>query len=671
MKKQRRLVYDYETYSELDVTVCGPYKYANHPSTEITCLGYKIDDGPSKVWFPHRSKIPKELKECLNDEETIVVAHNFAFEFNMHNYVLRKKYCPEIRQLKIFRSSCTAARAALQTYPRKLEHLAEALHLPHKKDMEGHRLMLKMAKPKKPSKKDPSTRHNSEEQFDRLGKYCLSDIETEYHADKVLPELPPMERKLWSLDQKMNARGVKADIKLCRKIIKLINEFIKIENRRLQALTEGEVNKATQVKELLKFINGLGAKMEKLDKNAVSLKVNQLSKIQNRSINQNIILECLRIRRGAGKTSTGKFQAFIDRADENGVCRDIWMYCGAATRRWAGRGIQFQNLPRPLALYEDYTIDEVEALEFADIEYIQKVYSNPMGFFSTIIRSMILVDDGERMLCADYNAIELRVLMWLVGCALGLKMIKNGEDMYCALADDIFGRKITKEDKFERFTGKEGVLGAGYQMGPPKFKKSVFDKTLSQNPDGGGVVISDELSVKTIKAYRKKFKEVPEFWYGVEKAAINCVRTKKPVVYGKIKFVMRDGDHLYCILPSGGELSYPNAKLKLKTDQWGKQKVTLYHGRMNKAGRWISLPTYGGKLTENIVQAIARDVMAHGMLSAETKGYPILKTIHDELTAKKGKGTLEEFEKIMVDAPPWAYGMPLKTEGFETFRFRK
>lgn len=641
---KKRLIIDYETYSEVDLKKVGAYKYATHPSTEILCIGYQIDDREPKLWFPSLIPIaPEDLAEAYASNRKII-AHNAFFEWCITNFVLRKHFPDYFAFLLHERMSCTASRARYRGLPGKLETLAQALRLQVEKDMEGHRLMLRMTKPKKPSKKDPSTRVSDKKSFLRLGQYCLTDIIVEAQADDILPELPPNERRLWLLDQKMNARGVHSDTSTCKIILDLVKEYEENLKYKLWDLTDGQVETVKQNKVFLEYLRGLGLEIPNLQKNTINDFIKDIDKDSK-------AFELLKIRQTLSKSSTKKYDAFIKRADENGIVRDLFVYHVAPTGRDGGSGIQPQNFPRG-------SISDVETgielIQHKDLELIESFYEDPMALFSSCLRSMIIARPNKLLACADYNAIELRVLMWLTGQSDAVKMLDRGIDIYSVVASLIFGFEVNKDDHpDERFIGKETVLGGGYQMGWKKFQKTLWDKWRRK--------ISDELAQKIINTYRIKFSKVPEFWKTVEQAAIYTTKTGKITKHNGLVWDM-DDTTLRVKLPSGRHISYPDAEVKNIMTEWGELKPTLHYWGVGMNKKWVREASYGGKLTENICQGIARDIMKFGKLNCESAGYSVLLAVHDELLAERDKVNIDEFIKLMTTLPPWAKGCPIKAE---------
>jgi DNA polymerase len=676
------ILIDFETRSQLDVKNVSAYKYSIHPSTQVMCLG--IRDDFEKTVFPlhtmqtHWRDLDSTTQEkisilCRNYIQTpvgprIVWAHNAFFERCIWENVLVKRLGWPRIDPQGYR--CSSALAASLSLPRKLEMLAEALHLPVKKDMAGHRVMLKLTKPKRYSKKvlefmqsidmdnEPIFWEPDEvpEDFDKLYKYCLTDIDTEWEVIKRLKkyQLSPQELEYWHLDQTVNERGIYVDVPTIEKILKLVDEYKAKKNLRLKELTGLE--SAAQRDELLFAIRSRGLFLKDLTAKTISdtLLATDLDPV---------VRELLEIRQTVSKSSTAKFNAFIDRVCPDSRIRDILVYHAASTGRWGGAGIQVQNLTRPTIDDVDFAI---ETFKDSDLATVELLWSDPMAAFSSAIRGMIMPAPGNKFYVADYSAIEARVVMWMAGDKHACEAFENGGDLYVELASEVYNRKITKADKDERQLGKAGILGCGFGMGAGKFVSSC---DVQWN-----LKISDEIAQKVVKSYRKKYPRVPKMWNNLEEAAIKATQTpgKKYTVNKTSWFV--DGEFLFCILPSGRRIAYYGPQIKETTTPWGEKKPALWHwGVDGLTKKWIFFSTWGGTLTENVVQASARCLLAAAAYRCEKAGYQVAFHAHDELICETPKefGYLKDFEKLMNERPAWAADLPIASEAEIMDRYKK
>lgn len=662
----RYLVLDYETYSEADLRKLGAYEYANHPSTRILCVAWRLGNfaelnnntTETKLWSPLKSAPYGELKRALLDPSITIVAHNAFFEQVITRFVLSKLINePYLKKIPHERWICTASMARALAFPAKLENACQALRLPVQKDMEGHRLMLKLSKPKKPSKKDPSTRHKNKADYERLFKYCTVDIDAEVALFTSIPMLSKSEHETWLLDQKMNMRGFKADRPLVDKILGWIDEELNHLTVKTRTLTHGEIQSTNQRAAMLKWLQGQGVYLPNLQKKTVEDALKS-------GVADELARELLEVRADASKTSTAKYEAFEARSRSDGRVRENQVYHTASTGRFGGAGVQIHNLPRGTIGDTDQAA-EILSDPDTDLELIRLLYGKPLDVFSSCLRSVIQPSPGMELVGGDFAGIELRVLFWIAKHEDGLQAFIDGRDLYRELATVIYSKKLADVTKPEREVAKRAVLGSGFGMGKDKFFETC--KAFGQE-------ISLELAAEAVAAYRETHEKIPALWKNLELAAIAAV--KNPTKSYKVNRVtwFMEGRFLYCELPSGRRLAYYGPKIEYKETPWGEKRPTLYHWDINpKTKKWVYTHTYGGKLTENVVQAIARDKMVDSMKRAENREMRLLLTVHDELLTENeiGKVSVEEFESMMAENESWSAGLPIKVEGFKGMRYRK
>lgn len=342
---------DYETRSKLSLEKSGAIVYAKHPSTSIFCMSYKIGDGPTLLWIPERSPMPKDLWRCFRHGK--VSAWNASFERAITRWTLTRYQTLTKEQREWFTimppSSwrCDAAKAAACSLPRKLEIAAKVLGLKTQKDMVGNRLIKKYAKPRKPSKNNPKLWWDDKEELRRIYSYCIDDTEAEYEADQSLPDLTAYEQRVWELDQLINDRGILIDIPTVKTILQMIDEEMGNITREVQKLTKGKISSATKVAQVLKWVNKRGADMSNLQ--AATIRDKLLEDDLNDDVRQ-----MLELRQASSKTSTKKYIAMLHAVDSDNRARELLLYCGTVpTARWAGRRVQPQNFPRGNLKIED------------------------------------------------------------------------------------------------------------------------------------------------------------------------------------------------------------------------------------------------------------------------------------------------------------------------------
>lgn len=665
MQKQY-LVLDFETRSEVDLRKCGAAVYARHPSTQVLCAAWKLGplcelrETPTRVWSPFFSPIPRELLQTLFDPTVICVAHNAMFEqliapivfFHGGDTVYNPDCCDPTRWI------CTASLAAACALPRKLEEACNALGLSVRKDMEGHRLMLKLSKPRKPTKNNKAKWHTKKSDLNRLMRYCATDVDASTELLLSLPPLNPKERRIWELDQTINHRGFCVDSAAVSKALGLIQEETARLNQETKNLTIGEVGSTRQRDATLGWLNRGGLGLPNLQAKTVEMALASIS-----AEAMPLARRVLEIRQSISKSSTAKYQKLAHQMADDGKIRDQLFYHGASTGRWTGRGVQVQNFPR--AAHKDIEL-AIETLAAGDLEWIGLVYGDPMEFLSRCLRNMIVAPAGYSFYCGDYASIETRVLFWVAGHERGLKHYRRHADLYREMAAMIYRIPLDEVTKAQREVGKRAILGCGYGMGHKKFWA-----TCNQY----GQEVSPELARAAVVAYRTLHYPVPDLWNEIQRAAIYAtLNPQTRVTINHTKWSLAK-DFLWCELPSKRMLAYYKPTVRYELTPWGERAPKLYHWSVNpKTKKWENAATYGGKLTENVVQAIARDIMAEAMLRLEKAGFEVVLSVHDELLTQARSGPsfdLEEFTQLMAETPGWGTEIPIEVEGWTGARYRK
>lgn len=670
-------VLDYETRSEADLRKVGGYEYANHPTTKILCASWRvgtraelrqeITDGiKPKVWSSAfaDSDDPQELFAHLVRPTTKIIAHNAIFEQVITRFVLPRYITGPtgLKNLPHDRWICTASMAAALALPRNLEGACAALKLPIQKDMDGRRLILKYCKPRKPSKLNPSRWHSLARDLRRIMLYCQNDVDAETLLFLTIPPLIESERRLWLLDQKINFRGFEADRELVKATLKMIAEETINLNAETTRMTGGQPGSTTQRDGVLKWLHRQGVFLPDLRAKTVSDAIKE-------GLVDGEPKRLLQIRQSISKTSTKKYSAFEARSRTDGRVRDHQVYHTASTGRFGGAGVQPQNFPR--GTIDDTTL-AADVLRTGDLEFVRLIYGNPMDVFSSCLRSVITAPKGRELFCADYAAIEARVLFWLAKHTSGLKAFTENRPMYEEMAQIIYDvNYIENVTKLQRQVGKQSFLGCGYGMGWKKFLLTCKHF---------GIEVDEETSQKAVAAYRNIHFPVVTLWRNYERASIEAVKrkgTKFKINYTTWWVEPLPGtsfEFLWCELPSGRRLAYAEPQVKYEMTTWGEKRAVLYHWGVNPLTRkWESSGTYGGRLCENVCQAVSRDLLASAMLRTEENSYDLILTVHDEIVAErlKDEGTLKKYEMLMAELPPWALGCPVRVEGWKGPRYHK
>jgi len=631
---------DFETYSECDIKTAGGYNYAAHPSTEVICMAWAIDYEEPQLWTPDQP-FPKRLAHALMWENAEVWAWNAAFERAVWHHKILWKHDIGVADHKW---NDTAALAATLALPRALGKCAEVLELSDQKDTRGRFLIQRLCKPYR------GERRTDQHLLDELYAYCKQDVVTERAIKNYILKYKPMgehERAVWLLDQEINWRGVGIDVPNVENALDLIIATAERLNASVVDLTDGALSGVGSRAQVMSWCRDQGYRLGGYDKNAI------LTALADPALPANV-RDVLKVRQTLGKASTSKYLAMQNLAGADHRARGVFSYHGAQTGRWAGRGFQPQNLPRPAF---DDADNCVKLFDQRDPELLEMLYGDPMVALSSTLRSMIVPAQGKRLLVVDFNAIEARVLAWLAGEQAPLDVFASGQCIYCHAATSIYGRTITKADQAERQIGKVAVLALGYQGGVGAFQTMAAAYRVE---------IEDELADQIKVKWRKANKNIVRFWYALEEAANNAVKHRGHAFdAGPITFKCH-GDFLFAKLPSGRRLAYYQPRL-------GNNGLEFWGTDSRLGGRWAKLDTYGGKLAENITQAVARDLLADAMLRVEAAGYPVVMHVHDEIVSEVPKdfGSLAEFEELICQMPDWAAGLPMAVEGFECERYRK
>lgn len=630
---------DFETRSAVDLRKTGVYKYASDPSTDIWCMAYKApwsDD--VQVWLPGN-----EMDERLEDwivEGGLLSAWNANFERTIWNEIMVSRYQWPRTSIKQWR--CTMAQASAMGLPRALGQAASVLGVEEQKDKAGAALMLRMARPRKVNADGSYTWWNTKDKIDTLVAYCVQDVKTELSVAATLNDMPDSERRLYQLDQRINDRGVKVDLDLIERVSKLANSASENIDAEIKRLTNGQVKAATNAMDLTAWLRGYGLQVKSVDKQTVTRMLG-MEKLHP------IIKQVLRLRQDGAKSSTAKYEAMVNAANADNRMRGLLMYHGAATGRWSGRLVQPQNFPRPQKKQDE--LDQIIAKLKADEDVSE--YGAGTVLASDLLRSMLIAEDGHRLMFADYSAIEARVLAWIAGQTDLVETFRNGGDVYKEMASAIYNVNVENVTDGQRQVGKMAILGCGYGMGGKRFAEQCATM---------GINVDEDEAKRIVSVYREKNDRIAQYWRNSENEFVEMVKGA-----GRVGSVGLP-------LPSGRSLTYHNPRIIQRETPWGAMRDTAQVDTLNSVTRqWVSQIIWGGLLTENVVQATARDLMATAMMALELKGYNVILSVHDEIISEVPDdfGSLEEMIEIMTRCPSWADGCPVNAEGKEGKRYRK
>lgn len=668
---ETRVHIDFETRSAADLKKVGGYVYAMHETTDALCMAYAIDDGPVKLW-KFGEQFPLVLKDMINfNPHAVFVAHNANFEFLIWNFCCAKKY--NWPKLPIKRFDCTMVRAYAMGLPGTLEKASKAMGLKAEKDMAGHRIMMQLCKPRNVDEhgkitwwdvKDSTSSIDIKAKYEKLYSYCKTDIIVERLLDKRLLQLPPREKDLWFLDQKINMRGIEIDDRAVHKAINLVEKQQKKFNKKIKEITDGEV---PTYNANLKFRHWIQAKGVNCDGVA---KADVLEMLENDSIPDEV-RSALLIRQEAGKSSTSKLDAMIRSKNKDNRARGCLQYYGAAsTGRWAGRRIQLQNLKRPTIPQKEIDIitQKLSTASEKEVEdYMITFHDSVINPISNIMRAMLQAKMGHELFGIDFSSIEGRVLAWLAGEEKTLNVFRSHGKIYEFTATQIYGGKIEDVTTNQRLIGKVATLALGYQGGVGAFQsmaKVYFVKVPNKEAEA-------------IKQYwRAANPNIVNYWYELERAALQATVNEGMKFScgadGREVAFMKKGSFLFCRLPSGRAICYPYPAIKQVKTPWGEMKNALtYKGVVY--GKWVERTAYGGLIAENVTQALARDLLADALFRFDENGFNIVLHVHDEILLEepKGKYLLRDVEALMIELPKWAKDLPVQAEGWVGERYRK
>ena len=775
---------DYETGSACDLTKEGSRRYARHESTVVNCLSWKPGDEVSNLWVPGMPIPERLLHQHRNGG--MFRAWNAPFETDISQHVMIRHGLPFIDGGQFV---CTQAEALAMALPASLDGAAKALKLPIQKDMDGHKLMMKYAKPKPDG--TLWTYWDDPIGFDYYYGYCLNDTDTEHGVASKIRRLPPWELEIYHVTRRMNERGVKIDLELVNAAQKMVAQAMDLLDEELRDITGychhragvSTFGAAAQLKEWFLsqgvVVTGTGRKeMEKLayDENTpenvrqvafLKLRGKEFEKDQRDLLMQqstgyidrvdgvpaatsvellkdwivdrlgpeymashdleleklakedvadllvlsdlpNSVRRALEIRQERGKASVGKLKAMQERVSPSGRIERMWRYAGATTLRWSGAGsrVQLQNMKRP---NPDLDIDEaIKDILAGDIQVVRDKHGSPMDVVADIMRGTIVAEDGYELLDADESQIEARVLATIAGEHKAVEAFraydrKEGPDIYSIAAAGIYGLPLCDVSKdLHRPTGKIAILGLGFAGGAGAILKmaranrvdlsKIFDGLMDASPEAHQMAMFEAWEQRGIRSGVKKIDwqcaelikvnwrtdnpNIVAYWAEVERAAIQATLNKGRVFKAGCVAYQHVGGFLRVRVPKGGFIYYPGAFVETELTEWGTERHVLKAMGQGLNNQWEPYRLTKLVLIENIVQRIARDVLAEVLLVLDKDPEIMLTmTVHDEWAAEveegKGKILLPKVLKLMSTPVPWLPELPLAAAGWHGPRFRK
>lgn len=670
----RYLFIDFETYSGTDIKAAGNYKYCEDSTFEILLCGYMFDTDTDVSILDLTTTDGRKTFDDLfyavtTDLDITVVAHNATFE-----RVCLKEYGYYIDPMRFL---CTANMSLYCGMPPSLDAVSKILDLQDKKLGTGKNLIRYFSVPCKPTKSNGMRTRNFPqhdpkgwEEFKEYLKYdVLSEKEIFYKLSRF--GFPEMEKKIYAADQRINDYGIKADLQLAEAAQDMDKEYkVRLANIALEKYGIDSLKSMPQLKSFIKDRTGII--IDSLNKSTIDDVITQIRGAKGVSDeDKDAVLDVIDLRREVGKTSNAKYTAILASAGKGDRIRGLFRYYGAnRTGRWAGRLVQLQNLPQN---HIDELDDARNLAKLHDLDLMSMIYDKPTHILSQLIRTAFIAPEGYTFSVADFSAIEARVIAWVAGEDWRLDLFKDPKaDIYCASASKMFGVPVHKGDEL-RQRGKVAELALGYGGGVNALTTMDTKKALT-----------DDEKPEILSKWREANKKVVSLWKSLEYAAKKCISTRTAQVFeidslASVTFRYESGA-MTIELPSGRKLFYPSARLGSRTIQgvngdFDVQDIS-YFGQDQTTGKWVKLHTYGGKLTENIVQAISRDLLANAIFKVFDLGYNIVLHVHDEIAAEipkdgKEESVLQQMIDAMCTAPEWAANIPLRAAGYITEYYKK
>lgn len=642
----REIGIDIETYSSNDLVNCGVYKYVEAPDFTILLFAYNVDGGPVQcVDFAMGEELPGEIREALTDPAVLKTAFNAAFE-----RICISKYYGFDKPMDPSQWSCTMVLAARMGLPLSLGQCGEVLKLAEGKMTEGKTLVRYFSVPGKNGRHLPS---DAPDRWAVFKQYNIRDVEVEQAIRAKVARLKPadFDEDLYVADQEINDRGVMIDRVLVDAAARFDDEYKAELLKVAQDLTGMEnPNSPAQIKEWLHSVTGFSIQ---------SLNKKNLDDLDKQLIYWPKAQQVLQIRREMGKTSNKKYQAMQKCVCEDGRIHGLLQFCGAArTGRWAGRLVQVQNLPQNHLVSLDYARTLVRA---GDLEEFEMNYGNVAQVLSELIRTAFIAAPGHTFHVCDFSAIEARVIAWLASEDWVLDVFRSGGDIYCANASKMFKVPVEKHGQNAelRPKGKIATLALGYGGGVSALEAM----------GGAKLGLTEDEEKEIVKLWRDSNPRIVKMWAIIEKAAITAIQTGRSVTIHRGIVIGRRWGMLTITLPSGRTICYPRAEVGTEyNDGWrGDHGIIEYEGLNQTTKKWGKIRTYGGKLTENIVQAVARDILGIVILRAQKEGLNVVFHIHDEIIVEATPDqTLADVEALFSRPIDWCRDLPLKGAGYTT-----
>lgn len=636
---------DFETTSRVDLKKTGSWRYALDASTRVLCVAWAWDSDPVRV----------NILPTIRDIGGILAGRDGPVTLHAWNAMFERDVLRHCFGILPTSWSCTMQRAAYCGLPMRLEHAAKAIHSPFLKSTTGHRLMLQMSRPKKDGSWLHEDKAEGKAKLAELAAYCVSDVEAERAIAERLPELPPQEQRIATLDEAVNTRGLRIDLKLVDRLLALSKEETELLNAECAVLTLGEVTSpGTQSARLLEWFANYGFDLKGVGKDEMK----ELLDLDPDDVDPTVRQVAL-IRQRIAKSSTKKLVPLRDAAGVDDRIRGTLQYYGARTGRWGGRLIQPQNLPsRGTLKNANEIIDDLLRNEgqILDADYVRTFWGEPMLAVSSCLRGCIVPTEGNIFYCFDFSQIEARCLAWESGQKDVLDIFESGEDIYLAAMRDFQLR--------DRDMAKATILGLGFGMSAEKF----VDYCIK-----GGVDIDLPEATRIVGEWRDSNRRIVDFWYSLDKAVKALVYAGKgttqfhdltlnmnPKAWGLLSIGM----------PNGARSLYYHSPRLVRNATTGRDDL-IYDGVDPISKQWLPIRTWGSKLVENITQGVARDVMIEAAMRVEQRfeNVGLVLSVHDELLFEVDDRDTDHdklFKDVLAtltERPAWAPDLPVDAKG--------
>ena len=703
LKPKTRLYLDYETYCDLDLKQVGLDLYSAHPSCEILMAAWAIDDDEVNMWdATEQPRMPQQLAELLDDPEVEIHAFNAQFERTIMARVAG--IVPDIKRWR-----CTMVHAYMLSFTGGLDQVGQQIGISQDKQKlaEGRKLIQMFCKPQRITKNQPLHRRDAltnPKEWSQFKHYCIMDViaerEIEHFLDQPQFTVPEREWGFYALDQIINDRGLPIDRQFCDKALKMAT--------RRKAILIGKMNAITKLQnsnsgdQLLPWVKERGFPHDDLKKDTLKkvLAVDQArkdgDKVAKDELQFTLTDECvriLRLRQKSARTTHTKYAALLKAMGRDDRMRFVFQFAGASrTNRFAGRRFQPQNLTSLHALADNPEVLAIlnDAIRSDDEEFLEVLMTEPLDALAGLVRSSVHAEEGKILRVCDLSSIESVTIGWVTGCERLLNVFRNGMDAYKDFATEVFDVPYDEVTKSMRKMAKPATLGAGYRLGGGDLFAG--KKTgLWGYAENMGVEMTRNESHAHVRTFRSVYPEIPKTWYALEDAITRTIRSGRPTKAAKCVFSIVQSTRvnktkfLCCELPSGRKIYYHRPLIQKKpfvfTDsRTGERKKVIkdaitYMGKRQNGNAWVRIDSHGGKFIENVVQAIARDILREGIIIAHNAGFFIIGHVHDEIiteeAANDNEHSLSALRECMIRKIKWCGSMPLNAAGHESSFYRK